>query len=222
MEEKRDEGTGFMDERIYWNHLPATKESAKLQLTPEMEEQCRLVYEKEEGGDRYVFCSFWDPEQKEMYEVGRHIVVPLRSVYGGIFNYQDNTVFANVLGSSSKSQKDSCPSTSWIQLLMAHGISCDSCVMDECFYDSRDLSGKTYFVDKNKKPYKCGGTIDGGHVICDFHAQEMPKNSSVYLLPICHLHNVSCMDDTHRNGSGFFMMPKKSGQGIVLNAYLNP
>ena len=188
--------------------MEASEEGKKLDLTYELEHLCQLVYKKSEDGKGYVFAESWNPETDYSEE---HLIVPLKSVFEGTFNYSTNDVFANVIGSTS----DPCSSSSsWIQLFRDKKIKCDSCVMEDCFYDSKDKTAKTYFTD-----YHCGGGIIGGHVVKGTKAQTLPKGSIVYLMPICHNHNSCCTDTTGQNGSGFFMMPQTSGKGIRLKGY---
>lgn len=190
--------------------LAATEKGKTLQLSYEQEHTCKVVYKPSEDGEGYVFSELWDVRPEKEYP-DDHIIVPVRSVYVGPAPYEDNDVFANVIGSDP----DPCPSSSWIQLFRDHGIACDQCATDGTFYDSRDPSGRTYFTD-----YHCGGGIKGGHVINATAASSLRPNSYVYLLPICHNHNSCCTDNTGRNGSGFFMMPESAGTAILLSGYL--
>lgn len=194
------------------NHifLPATEEGAKLNLTYEQEHTCKVVYKPAEDGKGYVFSELWDIRPEIKYS-DSYIIVPVRSVYVDKFTYRADDIFANIIHSSA----DHCPSNSWKQLLISHGIDCSQCATDGYFYDSKDHSGKTYFTD-----YQCGGEIKGGHIINSFSADTVPSGSFVYMLPICHNHNSCCTDDTGRNGSGFFMMPRSEGQGIRLRGYM--
>lgn len=190
--------------------LAATEEGAKLDLTYEQEHTCKVVYKPAEDGKGYVFSELWDIRPETEYP-DDHIIVPVRSVYVDKFNYQANDTFANIIDSTN----DHCPDKSWIQLLISKKIDCSQCATDGYFYDSRDHSGKTYFKD-----YHCGGGIKGGHIINAFSASPVAKGSYVYMMPICHNHNSCCTDNTGRNGSGFFMMPRSRGQGIRLKGYL--
>lgn len=190
--------------------LEATEEGKALNLTFEQEHTCKVVYKPAKDGNGYVFSELWDVRPQSTYP-DDHIIVPVRSVYEGTFSYRANDIFANIIGSKD----DHCPASSWIQLLIDQGINCSQCVMDNTFYDSRDHTGRTYFKD-----YQCGNGIIGGHLINSFEADTVRKGASVLMLPICHNHNSCCTDNTGRNGSGFYMMPKKAGIGIRLKGYL--
>lgn len=191
--------------------LGSTPEGARLNLTYEQEHICKLVYKRDETNlNLYLFTGFWDPAEEYPND---QVVVPLRSVFGGTRQYQNNQVFANIIGSTSDPRPHSC--TSWLDLLRQNGISCEKCVTDRYFYDPRDQSGRTYFVN-----YWCGGGLVGGHVVGDFENAAPAAGGTVYLIPICHNHNSCCTDKTGRNGSGFFMMPEAAGTAVVLNNYL--
>lgn len=194
------------------NHifLEATEQGKTLDLTYEQEHTCKVVYKPAEDGKGYVFSELWDVRPETKYP-DDHIIVPVRSVYETDFYYQTNDIFANIIYSTH----DHCPASSWVQLLISKGIDCSQCVMDGTFYDSRDHTGRTYFTD-----YHCGGGIKGGHLINCFAAAEVSRGASVLMLPICHNHNSCCTDNTGRNGSGFYMMPRNPGKGIRLKGYL--
>lgn len=192
--------------------IKATREGANLKMTRQQEEECRVIYRKTAQEGIYQYHSIWNPGSDTMPSE-EEVTVSLRSVFKGIFNYKNNDVFANIIG--SKDDFAAGFSGSWKELLISYGINCDCCMTDGYFYDSNDRTGRTYFIN-----CKCNDIIVGGHVINGFEARSMPEGSLVYLLPICSHHNSYCLDDTGRNGSGFYMMPRRSGKGIILNKYL--
>lgn len=180
--------------------LPFTEEGAKLALTEEQEKDCKLVYKLNEAGDA-LFDGFWDPGKEYSDEF---IIVPLRSVYGGItLPMQINTDFANIIGSSH----DPCPSRSWVELLRTAlgAAAVTTCCTDGNIYEARNV---TIGV--------CGGGIVGGHIILGQVTDSPPINSRVYLLPICSNHNVK----TPRTPGIYYMKLGRSMSAVILNHYL--
>lgn len=196
-----------MNQHIF---LEPTESGITLELTFEQEHNCKVVYKETEDGQGYAFCGLWDNRPEAEYS-DEHIIVPLRSVYDCDIPYTSRDIFANIIDSDP----DHCPASSWLQLFRDHNIPCTTCVTDGTFYDSRDQTGRTYFTGLS-----CGGGMVGGHVINSFNAASVAQGSYVLLLPICKHHNSYCTDNTGRNGSGFFMMPRQRGYAIQLRGYL--
>ena len=120
--------------------LEPTEEGKKLELTGEMEQNCKVIYKKDEEGTGYAFYDFWDQENI-LSESGEYIVLPLRSIYKGTFSYKTTDTFANVIGSTG----DPIPSPagagyrSWLDLFADMiGIERKAlhCVMQNRIYNS--------------------------------------------------------------------------------------
>ena len=80
---------------IFLNHLPHTEFGAKLELTAEQEEKCRVVYKaSSENKNICAFHSLWNPDEKYPDDC---YIVPLRSTYDGLSDeYANGTCFINI------------------------------------------------------------------------------------------------------------------------------
>jgi hypothetical protein len=185
--------------------LEQTEEGKTLNLSFEQEHNCKVVYKKSEEEGKYSFNSLWEPEHEYSDE---YLIVPLRSVFDSIFDYQQNWVFANIVGSSGDPKHSY---ESWKALLENHGVDCSNCATDEKFYiSSNDM------VDPSKH---CGGIILGGHVVLGRKNESPPKGSTVYLIPICHNHNSCSTAGGSGPGTGFYMKTRTNGKAICLRSY---
>jgi hypothetical protein len=167
------------------------------------------VYKKNPEKEGYIFHSLWNPEADYSDE---YAIVPLRSTYGGTFDYNPRDIFANIIGSTGDLK---ISGSSWKQLLTDHGISCASCFSDGNFYQTNSSGDETILPN-----LECNNFMVGGHVLNSSTAQTAPNGSTVYLLPICSHHNSCCGDGSGRNGAGFYMRAYSSGKGIILNSFM--
>lgn len=199
---------------IYLNNYPHTVEGAKLELTQEQEEFCKVVYKLDDEGGA-VFTEFWNPDEKYSDE---YAVVPLRSVYDDIEVFSANTCFANIIGSTGDPHPRGY--LSWVRLwadAANDGVRPVNCCTDNAFYS--DSSEELYYFGRVTNP-ECGGILVGGHVIMGAtEAERVARGSNIYLLPICSKHNIAYVDGC-RWGAGFFMKLANDTVAVRLKNYL--
>jgi hypothetical protein len=100
------------------------------------------------------------------------------STYVGTVTWVANATFANVIGSTDDPKN--AGATTWI------GLWRDKC---NGGLDTTKCSSYNFFsVDKTKA---CSTTFVGGHVIPGTTAKTMAVGSTVYIFPICDIHNAS-------------------------------
>lgn len=210
--------------------LAHTEHGAKLELTREQEENCRVVYRRsEKEPDTYVFDSLWNPDADYSDE---HIIVPLRSTYKGLSEeYDEGTCFANIIDSSRDPKyPGSRYPVSWIEVLRrAYRKDGESYCAESC-------CAKLNTIYSSKYPYKeVGGFactnhglpdpkneiyIVGAHVMMEAkQAQRINKGDNVYLLPLCDEHNRS--DICGNWGVGYFMELGRPMKAAILEGYMN-
>lgn len=100
------------------------------------------------------------------------------STYVGTVTWAAKTNFANVIGSTL----DPKPSgvSSWLGLWR-----------DKCHGGANPTKCSSYNWFSKDKSWKCNDAFVGGHVILGTTAKSMAKGSTVYIFPICSVHNGS-------------------------------
>ncbi len=199
---------------IFLNSLPHTDFGAKLELTAEQEEKCRVVYKVSESDpNKYVFDSLWNPDEDYSDDC---YIVPLRSTYVGLSEeYAAGTCFANVIGSTP----DSRYSVSWIEVIRRayatdrSNYNCSTCCAQNLVFD-----------DKNNQPFNidCDTTICGAHVLMgETKSREVDEGGDVFLLPLCNNHNTyNKNNETYNWGSGYYMQLNRPMKAVKLSGYM--
>jgi hypothetical protein len=210
---------------IFLNNAPHTEKGAKLKLTAETEENCRVVYKRNDEGGA-VFYGFWDSEADYTDE---YVILPVKSTYKDISReYPTGTAFANVEGSSH----DTKPSGySWIGYFQACMVDEGDYVVNECCAEN----GKVWYYDDQqydsyKRPCDDDDILVGGHIMPPENpaeSDELPnrtgelgENSDVYLLPICQRHNLHGISGSH--GAGYYMKLRHAMKAVILQGYCEP
>lgn len=186
---------------IFLNTLPFTEEGKGLELSEEIERDCKLVYRLDKDGGA-LFYGAYSPERDYDDE---YVIVPFRSVYGGITEQLPiGTHFANIIGSSH----DPNPYGSWIQLLaFIFGAQyAANCCTDGNIYSNNIILANNV----------CGNRMVGGHIIFGDNTDYAAQGNAVYMLPICSNHNVR----TPRQPGNCYMILNASIPAVVLNGYL--
>lgn len=209
---------------VFLDSCPYTEEGAKLQLTAEQEEKCRVVYRLDDKGGA-VFSELWNPEKEYSDE---YVIVPLRSSFKGVTAdpFRAGTVFANMIGSS----KDPRPAgfEYWIDILRNNGIDARSCCATNAIYDpntNQRITADVWYYDNGqttKAPFACNTRMDGGHVLIGSkNSASVAPGSTVRLLPICHRHNITQVSQFGHFGVGYYMKLGRDTQAAELINYLN-
>lgn len=214
---------------IHLSHLPSTQEGAKLYMSKEQEEKCKLVYKKATDGKGATFAGLWCDEADYSDD---YVIVPLRSTYGGLTRneYPIGTKFANVEGSSDdgKYRPSYDQSTSWVSLLRnayaGSGYSSASCCAElNKIYEGGSNDDRS---SPKAQQFLCSraGSMAGGHVL--LHADNssaMNPGDTVYLLPICTAHNIyNYTGNQGEAGKGFYMKLARPMKAVILTGYLQP
>lgn len=200
-------------------NLPPTKASAMLNLSDEIADMHRIVYETTDDGEGYVFSGIYDPEIEYR---DNSIIVPLNSVFLKTDNWLQGTEFANVLGSSNDKGHYHGKSKSWKEIYQALKLPWMP-YEDGKFYDS------VYDYELTDPEFTCSiGPNDpyGGHVVKGTTPKRLPAgiNVEVYIVPICHSHNSKCVNHssaTPGQGNGFYMKMKNSQKVVLMTSYLS-
>jgi len=193
-------------------YLTSTEAGESLKLTQEQEHLCKVVYKKTDDPPIYRFHDLWNPINEYSEE---YIIVPFRSVFGGVQAYAPGKEFANIIGSNL----DPNPSPSWLNLLKDNGIDCAKCVTDGNFYDPSN--NNKYDKNKSGAQCECSSNMVGGHVLLGQKiATQVVSGGTVNLLPICKHHNSYVCGNGVGNGTGFYMKTRSVGKCIILNNYL--
>ncbi|MCL2266066.1 MAG: hypothetical protein FWC22_08500 [Treponema sp.] len=224
-------------------NAPFTEEGAKLELTAEMEENCKSVYKLDDEGGA-AFAGFWNPEAEYTDEF---VILPVRSSFDIVDELAIGTCFANVIGSKCD-PKILIPGTeweySWIKLYEVK-TECKladwkACCTDGKIYapnDSEITTTVSFPTEKEGEyeevtPFCCGCSshsyielyhfgIVGGHIIKSKIAGRVtPGVDFVYILPICQRHNICNLPDTYNWGAGYYMKLKKNTPAVKLKGYL--
>ena len=210
-------------------NLPFTEEGKKLNMTNELFEVCKVVYQKvpsnnDETSDNtandYRFKSLYNPD----IDYGDDcIIVPFQSVFLDIDYWKKGTIFCNVIGSSDdKGHDENNKKMSWHKLCDTNNIAWHCHAEEGKFYRSSDNHIFNKFDDSK---YTCINSIIGGHVIKDETTpQELVIGDNVYIIPICKHHNSVAVPDengqTYGNGSGFYMKMRDDSYVLVMSGYL--
>jgi hypothetical protein len=96
-------------------NLPPSLEGAKLRLTAEIEQNCKVVYRR--IGENHMFAGLWNPNVAEYPD--DCLIVPVTSTYAGLSDeFNAATIFANIIGSDQDEKAKFNGSTeNWIELL---------------------------------------------------------------------------------------------------------
>lgn len=227
---------------LYLSSAPMTAQAQQLGLTAEIQENCRVVYEKDPEGEGYVFHSLWHPEG----EYGEnHIIMPVGSTYMGLTEeFPVGKEFANVIWSSTDPQyKDPYyPShcgymLSWIKMLRkayaAHADKCRRegkpvenysaercCAELDTIYPS-DGSREFLFECSNNGVPGEGIYLHGAHVLIGAtESGTVKKGGFVHLLPLCENHNTYDLHDDKKWGQGYYMKLGRPMRAVLLALYM--
>lgn len=211
---------------IMINSMPHTEEGAKLHLSKEIADNCKVVYRLNAVKNGAHFVELWNPDID--YDVN-HIILPLQSTFAGISDeYGKGTNFANVIHSST----DNCPGGgSWIQFLKIKlnpgkviNYDCSTCCAETNVIYQADSNDKKVVTSPSGKMFNCtvGGTIKGGHIVMDIkNATEVAKGGNVELLPICSAHNsFNNTGEQYASGQGYYMKLARPMRTVMLKNYL--
>lgn len=217
---------------LFLANASLTEEAKGLGLTAELQDSCRVVYEKDPEGEGYVFHSLWHPQG----EYGEdHIIMLVGSTYNGLtLMIPAGTEFANISGSTDDPKypdtRNPDWSISWIKLIQrayaANGITyINSCcaVRDKIYYKTRGgaEAEKTIVCtnggegDDDKKIY-----LHGAHVALGTVNLRPRSGADVLLVPLCKEHNTSLVMGGH--GTGYYMKLGRGIQAVQLTGYMQP
>lgn len=188
-------------------NLPPTQAGAMLNLSDEIADMHRIIYEIDDAGEGYVFKGVYDPEAA--YK-DNSIIVPLNSVFQGTSDWFQGKAFANVLESSKDKGYYNGKVTKWKDIYIDLKLPWED-YEDGNYYDyitHQKLSGDKFICDDGQYgPY-------GGHVVEGTMPQKLTAGSVVYIVPICPQHNTvnaaHTNPSTPGNGNGFYMKLKSS------------
>lgn len=207
---------------IFLNNLPHTEFGAKLELTAEQEEKCRVVYKLSASDpNKYIFHSLWNPDGKYPDDC---YIVPLRSTYDGLSDeYANGTCFINI-SKSTYDPKYTMPGwiydVSWIEVIRrayAAGkvnYNCSACCAQNLVIDT---------INNNKFTINCSGTICGAHVLInETMSKEVEKGGNVFLLPLCDNHNTYDKNNNVKYywGTGYYMKLSRPMKAVKLKGYM--
>ena len=199
-------------------NMPATVEGTKLQLTKEQEERCRVVYRKTKDEKGAYFEDLWNPD---MSYADEFIIVPLKSIYGGVTDILPvGKNFANVAGSTNDPKPPGYKY--WIDFLRYNqdlkGLDVKSCCAElDIIYKGNSQDE----IVKDTEGFRCGGNTVGGHVILDATNSSTVVSDgtgTVHLLPICNHHNIFNYGN-ERSGKGYYMKLNREMRAVILNNY---
>ena len=222
-------------------NAPMTAQALELGLTAEIQENCRVVYEKDKDSDGYVFHSLW--HSKGEYG-GEHIIMPVGSTYAGLSDeLPAGTCFANVQWSSGDIQYNDPDypayknyKLSWIKLIRrayaAHAEECrkaggavevydaDLCCAERDMIYPSDGSKQFLFKCSNNGKSGDGYYLHGAHVkINATSSGTAPIDGVVYLLPLCSEHNTYVLKKDNSPGTGYYMKLERPMRAVRLNGY---
>lgn len=196
-------------------NLPFTEDGKKFNMTKEMFEKCKVVYQKipsnndeidDNTNDGYMFKSLYNPHIDYSDDC---IIVPFQSVFAGTDTWYKEDIFCNLCGSS----KDNPEGTTWKKLCESNNIGWYCHAETNAFY--RTSTGKEVIEEgcqsiNENKHFKCNSVIVGGHVLkgeIKPRYIEPDEKTDIYIVPICSHHNVLKVDDGDNKGTGtgFYM-----------------
>ena len=156
-------------------------------LPPEVSRDLMRVYRDGE------FVESYDPDKEYGSDCS---FITVESTFAGTFNFAVNAAFANVRGSTRDPKINN---QSWIALWTA------------TFHNAgpQGICASTTFP----AGFACGGNIVGGHIVSGTQWRSPPQGSTVYIIPICHNHNMRY--DT--NGVSLGMKAINWQQSVQLN-----
>lgn len=226
---------------VYLANAPVTEQARGLGLTAEIQEQCRVVYEKDPAGEGYVFHSLWRPE-REYNE--KHMIMPVGSTYAGLTDeLARGTCFANAEWSSNdpKYPHPDNPkwTVSWIGVIrsayFAHAAECrraglpveeynaDLCCAERDKIYPSDGSREFLFECTNNGEPGEGIYLQGAHVLMNATASApVPKGGYVCLLPLCTAHNTYVLKEGSYSGQGYYMKLERPMRAVLLSGYMYP
>lgn len=184
-------------------NLPPTEEGAKMKLTQEMIDNCRLVYEKTDDENIYKFKCIYSPET----DYGENcIIAPISSAYKGTEEWAVGQEFANVLKSTGDRNHPV-----WHTLANENGVAWTE-HEEETIYD---------YLDDRAVQSNYHGVVVGGHVIKGKVPMSLERGSDLYIVPISQRHNSIHLNHinyvvTPGNGNGFYMKMKNIPNRNVL------
>lgn len=216
----------------FLNNAPYTDEGAKLELTAEQEENCKVVYKLDDKGGA-AFAEFWNPKAEYTDE---YLILPLRSTFDTTEDLTKGQAFANVSGSTV----DPKPAPgSWIGFYESKVAPCNSCCAEpDTIYNSahNKIDGTVYFswyeertLKYSEQTFTCGCRpsntahfgIVGGHVLKGTDSRVVPLGSNdVYLLPICDHHNSCQVNRYAKWGVGYYTKLAEDTTAVKLKGYL--
>lgn len=222
-------------------NLPFTEEGKKLNMTNELFEVCKVVYQKvpsnnDETSDNtvndYRFKSLYNPDIDYSDDC---IIVPFQSVFLKIELWKKGDIFCNVIGSSDDKGHYDDEKTKKIpwNILLENELKKIHQNLDWSCQAEKDNFYISYndILATGESKYSCNDnpdistTVVGGHVIKEEKTpRQLCEGSQVYIIPICKHHNSVAVPDengqTHGNGSGFYMKTRKESFVLVMTGYI--
>lgn len=155
--------------------LPYTEQGAKLALTAEQEETCKVLYRNTEG-DLYEFAGLYDPDiPDEDYPDGL-IALSLKSALKEITLVKKGTKVWNVEG-STKDPWHGNPYANWIQIWE------DELVREGCQHNRKCYVNGSAGIN-------CNTPFCGGHMVMTNNTKpDYGTDGAVHIIPICNAHN---------------------------------
>lgn len=220
----------------FLDNYPVSEKGSDLILTEEQEKFCKVVYRlsDDENDDGAYFAGLWNPDLEYSDD---YLILPLRTT--GLepqpVTILKNTCFANVIGSGKDNFPEKyfneirkrCWLTLWKRKTGSEFL--HECTTDGNFY-YRDWNGQEcilngiFMPDQKNSQAPCCSPRDnmrGGHVIVGATAAaEVAPTKKVWIIPICHNHNVASSVSGGRFGTGFYMKLKADTKALVLIGYL--
>ncbi|RHQ95679.1 hypothetical protein DWX80_11140 [Ruminococcus sp. AF21-3] len=174
-----------------------------------------------ENGDAR-FDGLWNPDVKYSNE---YVILPLQSTGGSVETLSTGKIFANVIDST---QDENPLGMYWINYWkkITNNSGPASCCTDGNFYNENGEQYKDFFYCRDGESEDkltaagCYGRICGGHVILGKMSATVLPGSPVYLLPICHKHNIGHSTSNGKWGTGFYMKLKNNTNVVKLIGYL--
>jgi hypothetical protein len=180
---------------------PHTEFGAKLKLTQEQEDICKVLYYPNDDGI-LTFAGLYDDAIADSDYPKEMVAVPLKSSFGGTHNFLAGAAVWNAIGSNGDVWHGNiAPATNspvWISIWQQETNGNPNI----CY-----VAGSRWAVDGRTN---CNGPFMGGHMIITANTPNPGTNGSVYIIPICR--------DAHNHGH-FQMAVSQNVTGLVLNNY---